>query len=100
MDDDNQPLITPYISGLAHSIIGIARPVRPTRLACRAGLFGRRVGTAGTIHICLMNGGLPSPPAPLLCSLGRAHREGRRRFDQTSKVEPLTKQEYFDTVQD
>ena len=74
MDDDNQPLITPYLSGSAHSIIGIARPIRPTRpaegsrpgLACRAGLFGPRVGTAGTIHICLMTGGLPSPSAPLL----------------------------------
>jgi hypothetical protein len=40
MDDDNQPLITPYLSGLAHSIIGIARPVRPAGPGFSAGVLG------------------------------------------------------------
>jgi hypothetical protein len=48
-----------------------------------------------------MTGGLPSPPAPLLRVPWVEHTEkvGEDSM-QTLKVEPLTKQEYFDTVQD
>jgi hypothetical protein len=40
--DPEDDYISPYLSGLAHSITGIARPVRPTRPA-----EGARPGHAG-----------------------------------------------------
>jgi hypothetical protein len=57
MDDRISPLYPPYISGLAHSIIGIARPVeraraaegsRPGTLAYQARIFGRPVESAAS----------------------------------------------------
>jgi hypothetical protein len=64
MDDDTSPLIALYLSGLASSVIGIARPVRPTRPAGhQARLFGRRVESAG--EACFGNGGRGAKIGPL-----------------------------------